>query len=95
MPDKDYDVLSRGKRTLAINLKKPLGQKLVRELAKTHDVVLEPFRPGVMEKLNLGPEILCHENLTIAQVKPGTSFDVKYLKHIYTIENITNIQKSH
>ena len=47
---------------LAINLKKPEGQNLARQLCKSQDVLIEPFRPGVMEKMNLGPDVLCKDN---------------------------------
>ncbi|EDW90958.1 alpha-methylacyl-CoA racemase [Drosophila yakuba] len=56
------DVLQQGKRTLSLDLKNPKGQQLVRRLAKKCDVLIEPFRPGVMEKLNLGPTDLCTAN---------------------------------
>lgn len=56
------DCLAKGKRTIAINLKNTKGQELVRELCKTSDVLIEPYRPGVMENLNLGPDILLKEN---------------------------------
>ncbi|KAH8263129.1 hypothetical protein KR044_004826 [Drosophila immigrans] len=60
--ENSLDVLHQGKSTLAINLKKPEGQGIVRQLASKYDVVVEPFRPGVMEKLNLGPAELCATN---------------------------------
>lgn len=47
---------------LAVNLKDSRGQQLVRRLALNHDVLLEPYRPGVMEQLNLGPDLLCQDN---------------------------------
>lgn len=56
------DVLYHGKSTLAVNLKMAEGQKIVRQLASKYDVIVEPFRPGVMEKLNLGPKELCAAN---------------------------------
>ncbi|KAH8400450.1 hypothetical protein KR222_000005 [Zaprionus bogoriensis] len=56
------DVLHHGKRTLAVNLKRPEGQQIVRQLARKYDVIVEPFRPGVMENLNLGPAQLCGDN---------------------------------
>ncbi|XP_034474422.1 alpha-methylacyl-CoA racemase [Drosophila innubila] len=62
MLDNPLDVLYHGKSTLAVNLKKAEGQRIVRQLASKYDVIVEPFRPGVMEKLNLGPEELCAEN---------------------------------
>lgn len=56
------DVLTDGKRKLAINIKHSRGQEIVRKLSRISDVLIEPYRPGVMEKLNLGPDILMHEN---------------------------------
>ncbi|XP_037823426.1 alpha-methylacyl-CoA racemase [Lucilia sericata] len=60
--DNQFNCLNRGKHVLAIDLKKPQGQTLARELCKKQDVLIEPFRPGVMEKMNLGPELLCKDN---------------------------------
>ncbi|XP_077296300.1 alpha-methylacyl-CoA racemase isoform X2 [Arctopsyche grandis] len=56
------DVLGNGKRNLALNLKSPKGVKILRELVRKSDVLIEPFRPGVMEKLGLGPNILMADN---------------------------------
>ncbi|KAM5331530.1 alpha-methylacyl-CoA racemase [Glossophaga mutica] len=58
----DVSRLSRGKRSLAVDLKQPRGVAVVRRLCALADVVLEPFRHGVMEKLQLGPKILQKEN---------------------------------
>uniref|UniRef100_A0A8B9X1R9 Solute carrier family 45 member 2 n=1 Tax=Bos mutus grunniens TaxID=30521 RepID=A0A8B9X1R9_BOSMU len=54
--------LARGKRSLVVDLKQPRGAAVLRRLCARADVMLEPFRPGVMEKLQLGPEILQKEN---------------------------------
>lgn len=56
------DCLSKGKRILAIDIKNANGQELFRTLCKTSDVLIEPYRPGVMEKLNLGPDVLLKDN---------------------------------
>lgn len=48
--------LGRNKKSVCVDLKKPAGQALVRQLIDTADVVIENFRPGVMESWNLGPE---------------------------------------
>jgi alpha-methylacyl-CoA racemase len=46
----------RGKRTIALNLKTPEGVEAVLKLCEGADALFEGFRPGVMEKLGLGPE---------------------------------------
>jgi alpha-methylacyl-CoA racemase len=51
------DILCRGKRSLAINAKIASGREALRSLIATADVLIDPFRPGVMEKLGLGPEV--------------------------------------
>ena len=45
---------ARGKRSLAIDLKHPEGFKVMQKLCGTADVLIEPFRPGVMERLGFG-----------------------------------------
>ena len=54
--------VNRNKRSIALNLKIPEAVQVVRKLAKTFDVVLEQFRPGVMKRLGLDYEILKKEN---------------------------------
>lgn len=56
------DTQARGKRSVAINLKTSEGVTLLRKLCVQSDVVLEPYRQGVMEKLGLGPQELLKEN---------------------------------
>ncbi|XP_039856643.1 alpha-methylacyl-CoA racemase [Simochromis diagramma] len=56
------DTQARGKRSVAINLKTAEGIALLRKLCIKSDVVLEPYRKGVMEKLDLGPHELLKEN---------------------------------
>ncbi|MGU9813133.1 CaiB/BaiF CoA transferase family protein [Pseudomonas sp. LF052] len=50
--------LNRNKRSLALDLKHAEALEIVRELVKDYDIVLEQFRPGVMERLGLGYEAL-------------------------------------
>jgi alpha-methylacyl-CoA racemase len=50
------DGLCRGKRSLAISPKHPKGLHVLRTLISRADVVVDPFRPGVLERLGLGPE---------------------------------------
>lgn len=56
------DRLARGKRSISVDLQTPEGMAIVRKLCLKSDVLIEPFRPGVMERLGLGPEILLKEN---------------------------------
>nr|XP_020662766.1 alpha-methylacyl-CoA racemase [Pogona vitticeps] len=56
------DVQGRGKRSLAVDLKQPLGPATLRRLCQKADVLIDPFRIGVLEKLGLGPDILCQDN---------------------------------
>ncbi len=46
----------RGKRSMRVNLKSEDGIEIVKRMMQTSDVLLEPYRPGVMEALGLGPE---------------------------------------
>lgn len=50
--------LNRNKRSLALDLKQPAALEIIRELLSDYDIVLEQFRPGVMERLGLGYEAL-------------------------------------
>ena len=49
---------NRGKRSIRVNLKESQGQELIRELVPQVDIFIHNFRPGVMDKLNLGSEAL-------------------------------------
>jgi crotonobetainyl-CoA:carnitine CoA-transferase CaiB-like acyl-CoA transferase len=51
-----------GKRSITVNFKHALGKELFRKLVKSADVLVENFRPGVMDRLELGYEALKHEN---------------------------------
>lgn len=50
--------LNRSKKSLAIDLKKPEGVELVKKLVQEYDIVVEQFRPGVMDRLGVGYEAL-------------------------------------
>ena len=54
------DLLNRGRKNLAVNLKSAAGVTLVKKLVEDADVFIEGFRPGVIERLGLGPDV-CHE----------------------------------
>lgn len=54
--------LNRSKRSIALDLKKPEAVSVVKRLVKTYDIVLEQFRPGVMDRLGVGYAALAAEN---------------------------------
>jgi alpha-methylacyl-CoA racemase len=54
--------LNRGKRSIRLNLKAQAGREVLLKLAREHDVLLESFRPGVMDRLGVGYERLREEN---------------------------------
>jgi alpha-methylacyl-CoA racemase len=55
--DPDQDVVLRNRRSIAADVKDPVGLALVLDLVERADVVLETFRPGVAERLGLGPDV--------------------------------------
>ena len=57
-----FHALNRNKRSLALDLRRPEGPATLLRLARRFDVVLESFRPGVMERLGVGYEALSREN---------------------------------
>ena len=57
-----WKVISRNKRTVTLNLSKPEGADILRRLVGQADVLVENFRPGVMEKWGLGPDQLLEIN---------------------------------
>lgn len=61
-PSSYRDPVERSRRSLVIDLKRPEGVAAVVALARSADGLIEGFRPGVMERLGLGPDVLCAEN---------------------------------
>jgi len=56
------DVLARGRRSIALNLKKPEAVETVLKLCERADAVFEGFRPGVAERLGIGPDACMGRN---------------------------------
>ncbi len=57
-----YLGMNRNKRSIALDLKRPAGRRIVRKLAARADVLVESFRPGVLDRLELGHAALRAEN---------------------------------
>jgi alpha-methylacyl-CoA racemase len=56
------DLLARGRRSVGLDLKRPEGVECALKLVERADVLLEGFRPGVMERLGLGPDVCLQRN---------------------------------
>ena len=56
------DLLARGRRSIALDLKNPEGVEVALSLIEGADALFEGFRPGVMERLGLGPEVCLERN---------------------------------
>ena len=57
-----FALLNRGKRSLAVDLKNPDAMAVLRPLIERADVLIEQFRPGVMERLGMGPAAVAQFN---------------------------------
>src|SRR5881628_3975987 len=57
-----YDVLMRGKRSVTLDLKTGSGKEAALQLVGRADALIEGFRPGVMERLGLSPEVCLERN---------------------------------
>ncbi|MCP4919103.1 MAG: CoA transferase [Proteobacteria bacterium] len=79
-----YLAVNRGKRSMVADLKDPVDVETVRELASAADVVVENFRPGVMERLGLGYARLAEDNPALVYCsisgfghdEPGAGYDL-------------------
>ena len=58
----NFDILNRGRRSIGIDLKNEAGIETVLKLVEKADVLIEGFRPGVMERLGLGPDVCLARN---------------------------------
>lgn len=56
------EIMNRGRRSIAVDMKRPGASELVLRMIETSDALLEGFRPGVMERLGLGPDICLARN---------------------------------
>ncbi len=60
--DPGLDILQRGRRNIALDLKHPDGVSALLDLVGEADALIEGFRPGVMERLGIGPEVCAERN---------------------------------
>jgi len=57
-----FDVLNRGRKSISVDVKADAGRDVVKRLVARADAIIEGFRPGVMERLGLGPDVLLEVN---------------------------------
>ncbi len=60
--ERRFDVMLRGRRSVTLDLKSPGGAQAALRLAEKADAIIEGFRPGVMERLGLGPDAMLARN---------------------------------
>lgn len=61
-PESSWDLLNRSRPSVSVDLKNPEGRALVLELCEQTDILIEGFRPGVVERLGIGPEDVWKRN---------------------------------
>ncbi|PLW83097.1 carnitine dehydratase [Kineobactrum sediminis] len=61
-PRQMRDVSARGKKSVVLNLKQPQGVETLLRMIENADVLIDPYRPGVCEKLGIGPDICLDRN---------------------------------
>ncbi|HEY6420911.1 MAG TPA: CoA transferase [Candidatus Binataceae bacterium] len=71
-----FIAMNRGKRSITADLKKPAAQELVRRMAKSYDVLVTNYRPGVLDRLGLGYEDLRNVNPKLVYAQ-GSSWGPK------------------
>ena len=64
-----WPVVARNKKSVTLNLRDPEGQQIVRDLVRDADILIENFRPGTMERWNLGYEHLSEINPRLVMVR--------------------------
>ncbi|HEX2150388.1 MAG TPA: CoA transferase, partial [Stellaceae bacterium] len=57
-----WKLYARNKKSVALNLREPRGRDLLLDLAASSEVLIENFRPGTLEKMGLGPDVLHARN---------------------------------
>lgn len=65
-----FEVMNRGRSSIAVDIKRPEAVEIVKRLVKDADALIEGFRPGVMERLGLGPDELakCNPRLVFGRM---------------------------
>jgi len=93
------DILNRGRRSIGVDLKNPEGIETVLRLVEQADALVEGFRPGVMERLGLGPDVCLARNPALVYgrmtgwgqegpMAPAAGHDINYIALSGTLHGI-------
>ena len=64
-----WPVVARNKKSITVNLRVEEGQKIIKDLVKSTDILIENFRPGTLERWNIGYEVLSKINPRLVMVR--------------------------
>ncbi len=73
-PVASKDASLRGKKSVVVNLKDPRGADTLLRMAEHADVLIDPYRPGVCEKLGIGPQPCMARNPRLRRKRLGRCF---------------------
>jgi crotonobetainyl-CoA:carnitine CoA-transferase CaiB-like acyl-CoA transferase len=77
-----FNAVNRGKRSLVVNLKTLDGQELFKRLVRSSDILVENYRPGVMQAFGLGYDALAAINPALIEARFAARFVVKELTRV-------------
>ena len=97
--DPERDVLLRGRRSVALDLKSTEGLRVALDLVERADVLVEGYRPGVAERLGLGPDVCLARNVRLVYgritgwgqdgpLAPRGGHDLNYLSSVGTLATV-------
>ena len=97
--DAKFNLLGRGRRSVALDLKKEDGTEVALRLVKQADALIEGFRPGVMERLGLGPDVCMARNERLVYgrmtgwgqegpLAPAVGHDINYISLVGALHSI-------
>ena len=97
--DAKFNLLGRGRRSVALDLKKEDGTEVALRLVGQADALIEGFRPGVMERLGLGPDVCMARNERLVYgrmtgwgqegpLAPAVGHDINYISLVGALHSI-------
>jgi alpha-methylacyl-CoA racemase len=97
--DAKFNLLGRGRRSVALDLKKEDGTEVALRLVEQADALIEGFRPGVMERLGLGPDVCMARNERLVYgrmtgwgqegpLAPAVGHDINYISLVGALHSI-------